>query len=264
MKTIVLITGGFDPIHSGHIAYIREAKKLGDYLIVGANSDGWLTRKKGTPFMPLKERQAILAAIKEVDEVIVFNDADNSAKDAILQVRERYPSAKIVFGNGGDRTKTNIPEMDLPEEHLPFVEFVFGVGGEDKKNSSSWILEKWKVPKTKKPWGNYSVLHENGNHTKVKELVVLPHNALSMQVHKHRAEHWFVSEGTASVYTLKNTFNVHEPLKELIGVFKKHEYLHIDLGQWHMLANETDSILKIVEIQYGENCIEEDIERKPI
>ena len=119
-------------------------------------------------------------------------------------------------------------------------------------------------PITKKPWGHYSVLHENGNHTKVKELVVLPHNALSMQVHKHRAEHWFVSEGTASVYTLKSTFNVHEPLKELIGVFKKHEYLHIDLGQWHMLVNETDSVLKIVEIQYGENCIEEDIERKTI
>ena len=133
MKNIVLITGGFDPIHSGHIAYIKEARKLGDYLIVGVNSDEWLTRKKGTPFMPLKERQTILAAIKEVDEVVVFNDTDNSAKDAILQVRGRYPNTKIVFGNGGDRTKTNIPEMDLPEEHFPFVEFVFGVGGEDKK-----------------------------------------------------------------------------------------------------------------------------------
>jgi mannose-6-phosphate isomerase-like protein (cupin superfamily) len=206
--------------------------------------------------MPLKERVAILTAIKEVDRVITFNDLDNSAKDAILQARKDYPNCKIIFGNGGDRTKTNIPEMDLPEEHLPFVEFVFGVGGDDKKNSSSWILEKWKVPKTEKIWGNYSVLHENGKHTKVKELVVKPHESLSMQVHKHRAEHWFVSEGTASVYTLKNN------QKELIGVYKKHDYLHIDVGQWHMLANESDSILKIIEIQYGENCIEEDIERR--
>jgi cytidyltransferase-like protein len=152
MENVVLITGGFDPIHSGHIAYIKEAKKLGGLLIVGVNSDDWLIRKKGTPFMPLIERQTILASIKEVDEVIVFNDTDGSAKDAILQVRKRYPNTKIVFGNGGDRTKTNIPEMDLPEEHLPFVKFVFGVGGEDKRNSSSWILEKWKVPKTKKFW----------------------------------------------------------------------------------------------------------------
>ena len=117
---------------------------------------------------------------------------------------------------------------------------------------------------TQKDWGEYSVLYENSSTTKVKELVVMPGCSLSMQVHKHRAEHWFVSEGIASVYTLKSTFNVHEPLKELIGVFKKHEYLHIDLGQWHMLANETDSVLKIIEIQYGENCIEEDIERKTI
>ena len=118
--------------------------------------------------------------------------------------------------------------------------------------------------KTEKAWGNYSVLHENGKHTKVKELVVKPRESLSMQVHKHRAEHWFVSEGTASVYTLKKNFNVHESQKELIGVYKKHDYLHIDVGQWHMLANETDSILKIIEIQYGESCIEEDIERKAI
>ena len=68
-----------------------------------------------------------MAAIKEVDEVVVFNDTDNSAKDAILQVRGRYPNTKIVFGNGGDRTKTNIPEMDLPEEHFPFVELLFHV-----------------------------------------------------------------------------------------------------------------------------------------
>lgn len=260
-KKIILITGGFDPIHSGHISYIKEAKKLGDFLIVGINSDEWLTRKKGTPFMSLNERYAILSAIKEVDEVITFNDADNSAKDAILQVRLKYPNSKIIFGNGGDRTKTNIPEMDLPEEHTQYVEFVFGVGGENKKNSSSWILEKWKTQKTEKSWGNYSILYENKNHTKVKELVVLPHSTLSMQTHTSRAEHWFVTEGVATVYTLKKQFNINESQKELIGVFKSHQYLHIDVNQWHMLANETNNTLKIIEIQYGENCVEEDIKR---
>ena len=73
--------------------------------------------------------------------MITFDDNDNSAKDAIIKTRQLYPEAKIIFVNGGDRTKTNIPEMDVADDN---VEFVFGVGGEDKKNSSSWILNKWK------------------------------------------------------------------------------------------------------------------------
>jgi D-beta-D-heptose 7-phosphate kinase/D-beta-D-heptose 1-phosphate adenosyltransferase len=82
MKKIVLITGGFDPLHSGHIAYIQSAKKLGDILVIGANSDEWLRRKKGQEFMPWEERAAILSAITGVDRVINFNDTDGSAKDA--------------------------------------------------------------------------------------------------------------------------------------------------------------------------------------
>ena len=138
MKKIVLITGGFDPIHSGHISYIQAAKKLGDLLIVGVNSDEWLSRKKGRNFMPLLERTAIIRNIKGVDFVIDFNDNDDTAKHAIWMVRQSYPTDQIIFANGGDRTKTNIPEMDFLDTKL---EFVFGVGGEDKKNSSSWILE---------------------------------------------------------------------------------------------------------------------------
>ena len=143
MKTIVIATGGFDPIHSGHINYIKEAKKLGDVLIVGANSDAWLRRKKGQEFMPWEERASILSAIKDVDRVINFDDADGSAKDAIRKVRAIYPHDKIVFANGGDRTKTNIPEMDVKDDNLVFA---FGVGGENKMNSSSWILQEWKSP----------------------------------------------------------------------------------------------------------------------
>jgi cytidyltransferase-like protein len=74
MKTLVLITGGFDPLHSGHIAYIQSAKKLGDTLVVGVNSDAWLTRKKGAPFMPFNERINIVKNIKDVDFVLEFND----------------------------------------------------------------------------------------------------------------------------------------------------------------------------------------------
>jgi cytidyltransferase-like protein len=254
MKTIVLITGGFDPIHSGHIAYFKAAKKLGDILIVGVNSDAWLTRKKGTPFMPLRERTEIVRNITGVDYVIDFDDSDGSAKNAITMVRQSYPQDHIIFANGGDRTKENIPEMDLADNNL---EFRFGVGGEDKKNSSSWILQEWKAPKTERQWGYYRVLHENGQEVKLKELTVDPGKTLSMQRHQKRAEHWFVSEGTATVYTLNRKTDA-----ELWGVFTKHQHIHINKEEWHQLANETDKPLKIIEIQYGENCVEEDIERR--
>jgi cytidyltransferase-like protein len=141
MKKIVLATGGFDPIHSGHLNYLNEAKKLGDYLIVGVNSDEWLIKKKGKFFLSWEERAAIVSCLKWVDEVISFEDDESgSAINAILKVRQKYPEAFILFANGGDRTKTNIPEMSLKEQNL---DFVFGVGGDFKKNSSSWILENW-------------------------------------------------------------------------------------------------------------------------
>jgi D-beta-D-heptose 7-phosphate kinase/D-beta-D-heptose 1-phosphate adenosyltransferase len=140
MAKIVLITGGFDPIHSGHIDYINAAKALGDYLVVGLNSDDWLARKKGKAFLPWIERFIILDNIRAVNEVIAFDDSDDSACDAIRQIRDANPEATIVFANGGDRTNINIPEMN---KGFDDVEFVFGVGGDKKKNSSSWILANW-------------------------------------------------------------------------------------------------------------------------
>lgn len=138
---VVLVTGGFDPLHSGHIAYFAAAKKLGDILIVGVNSDEWLTRKKGKPFMPWGERALIVSQLKMVDGIRSFDDSDGSARDAIRKVLENYPDAVVVFANGGDRKLDNIPEMGVESERL---EFIFGVGGDDKKNSSSWILENYK------------------------------------------------------------------------------------------------------------------------
>jgi D-beta-D-heptose 7-phosphate kinase/D-beta-D-heptose 1-phosphate adenosyltransferase len=140
MKKVVLVTGGFDPIHSGHIAYFNAAKKLGDFLVVGINSDEWLTRKKGKPFLTWDERECVISNLRMVDLVINFDDSDNSAKDAILVTRKLFTNKQIIFANGGDRTKDNIPEMSLKDSNLAFQ---FGVGGDYKKNSSSWILEKW-------------------------------------------------------------------------------------------------------------------------
>jgi cytidyltransferase-like protein len=254
MKKIVLITGGFDPLHSGHIAYFKAARALGDILVVGINSDAWLARKKGAPFMPYIERATIVKNIVGVDFVIDFDDSDGSAKRAIWMVRQSYPQDKIIFANGGDRTSTNIPEMDIQDDNL---EFVFGVGGEDKKNSSSWILQEWKAPKTERQWGYYRVLHEANKQTKVKELTVEPGQRLSMQRHQDRSEHWFIAEGTATVYTIDKSTDI-----ELLGTYSKHQHLHISQTHWHQLCNETDRPLKVVEIQYGDRCEEEDIERQ--
>ena len=138
---IVIVTGGFDPMHSGHVTYLRDARTLGGMLIVGLNSDEWLTRKKGKPFMPEFERRAVLLGCRYVDSVISFDDSDDSARDAIRKVKEQYSSAEIIFANGGDRTKDNIPEMDIKD---PRVSFVFGIGGINKTNSSSWLLDNWK------------------------------------------------------------------------------------------------------------------------
>lgn len=252
---IVIVTGGFDPVHSGHLAYFQAAKQLGDRLIVGLNSDEWLTRKKGRPFMPMSERFALISGLRIVDEVITYNDDDGSSRDAIVRVRQKYPEADIIFANGGDRTKDNIPEMDLAGSKLSFA---FGVGGEDKKNSSSWILEDWKKPKTQRTWGYYRVLHEVGANTKLKELTVAPKTCLSMQRHDQRAEFWFVAEGTATVYTLDQA-STDPDIKCQLEV---HEHTFIECKEWHQLCNETDQPLKLIEIQYGANCVEEDIERR--
>jgi len=253
---VVLVTGGFDPLHSGHIEYFKAAKKLGDKLIVGVNSDEWLTRKKGRPFMPFEERIAIIKELSCVDKVIGFDDSDDTACHAIFHTLSTHGTIKLIFANGGDRTNTTTPEYKTYGEY-PNVEFAFSVGGNNKMNSSSWILEEWKAPRTNRKWGYYRVIHEYDKHTKVKELAVPPGERLSMQRHQHRSEHWFIAEGTATVYTLDSSSDV-----ELHGVYKQHQSLHIEQGRWHQLSNEHDTPLKLVEIQYGTNCVEEDIERR--
>ena len=135
---IVIVTGGFDPLHSGHIEYFAAAKALGDRLIVGINSDAWLARKKGKPFMCFEERRIIIQALKMVDGTVEFNDNDDSSINAIEKVKLNFPSDQIIFANGGDRTAVNIPEINVSD-----VIFKFEVGGPTKINSSSQILNNW-------------------------------------------------------------------------------------------------------------------------
>lgn len=245
MTTIVVTSGGFDPIHSGHIHLLKAARLLGDQLVVGINSDEWLARKKGRAFLPWQERLCVLNNLSCVDEVFTFDDEDGTACHLLHQVRAHYPDARIIFANGGDRTAANIPEMSVDA-----VEFVFGIGGNDKLNSSSWILEQWKAPKTLRSWGYYRVLHETPG-MKVKELTVNPGCCLSMQRHQHRAEYWVVSEGIAQVEK-----------DSVLRLLKPHDSVSIQQGEWHQLSNPYGAPVKVVEIQYGSSCVEEDIERQ--
>ena len=248
---IVLVTGGFDPIHSGHIEYFKAARQLGDKLIVGVNSDSWLARKKGQPFMPITERLSVIENLKMVDHCVIYDDNDGSSIEAINNVKMMYPNDTIIFANGGDRTATNIPEMVIKD-----VEFRFGVGGENKMNSSSWILREWKQPKTLREWGYYRILHDVQG-CKVKELTVEPGQSLSMQRHFKRSEYWVVSEGMCDVVSMMNN-GYQLPSKTLA----KHTSHNISVGDWHQLSNPYNEPCRIVEIQYGKECIEEDIERK--
>ncbi|MCR5225377.1 MAG: adenylyltransferase/cytidyltransferase family protein [Alphaproteobacteria bacterium] len=142
MSKYYIVSGGFDPIHEGHIAMIKDAVSKSDGVILLLNSDAWLCRKKGKNFMEFKTRQVVCENIKGVVDAFGFNDDDGSACDGIRLAREKYPNDELVFANGGDRTKNNIPEGPACEKYN--VKLEFGVGGENKANSSSWILNKWK------------------------------------------------------------------------------------------------------------------------
>ena len=246
---IVIVSGGFDPIHSGHISYFKSAKELGDKLIVALNSDNWLINKKGKFFMPYVERKAVIENLSCVDSVIDFADDDlGSATNAIIKIKEMYPNDDIAFANGGDRGSENISEMSVDG-----IKFLFSVGGDDKKNSSSWILKKWQYHYEERIWGSlYNLFIEE--QVKVKELLVDPGKGMSFQRHFKRNEIWMVSHGSCVVnYSKDNPDN-----KKSIQLNKFDHYL-VPLGEWHQITNPFNETCRLIEIQYGEKCIEEDI-----
>ena len=129
----VAVSGGFDPIHKGHVQMIREASEYGNVLII-LNSDEWLIRKKGYKFMSFEERAYIAGSIKGVTFVANVDDADGTVCEAIRRLEPTY------FANGGDRGRTNTPEQAVCEEIG--VKLLWGVGGEEKLQSSSELTKK--------------------------------------------------------------------------------------------------------------------------
>ena len=248
---IIIVSGGFDPIHSGHIAYFKSAKELGNKLIVALNSDEWLINKKGKFFMPFHERKAIVENLSCVDLVIDFEDDEHgTATNALNKIKEMFPDDKLIFANGGDRNKENIPEMSVDN-----ISFQFSVGGDDKKNSSSWILKNWQYYYEERLWGSFYNLFEE-DHVKVKELIVNSGKGMSFQKHYKRSEIWMVSKGSCVV-----NFSKDDPENKKSIQLNKFDHYLVPLGDWHQITNPFDEACHLIEIQYGEECVEEDIER---
>jgi cytidyltransferase-like protein len=138
-KKIVVVSGGFDPVHIGHVRMFNEAKKLGDELVVILNNDNWLRDKKGEPFMNEKERAEIIRAFKAVDRVVLTSHKAReyfTDRSVVKTLRKINP---YIFANGGDRVAGNIPEYNLCNELGIVMKYNVGRGG--KVQSSSWLLD---------------------------------------------------------------------------------------------------------------------------
>ena len=275
-KTVMILSGGFDPIHSGHIELMENAKQMADHLVVCVNSDEWLVKKKGINFLPINERMKILSNLRCVDDVIAFPDdeygsAVNGIKLAVEKYKDHfkdyvfidvgdiyasYPiKTEFIFGNGGDRNDKNVPSQEQKYCDENGIKLIWNLGG-DKCNSSSWILNRyrdWHFEMTDRPWGNYKVVYQDSN-KKVKVIEVMPKQSLSLQTHQHRSEHWVVVEGTAEVYIETEKYKHHE-------IVERNESIYVPVGAKHKLYNNTDQILQIVEVQVGDYLGEDDIER---
>ena len=142
-KIISIVSGGFDPIHPGHIMMMKDCLKFSDYLIVGVNSNKWLINKKGNYFMDIQHRMYVVSSLNVVNETMEFEDDDKgSANNLLIKIRNKYSNDKIIFANGGDRSDSSkILEFEIAKQYN--IDLKFGIGGSHKESSSSDLLKRW-------------------------------------------------------------------------------------------------------------------------
>ncbi len=252
MEKIIVISGGFDPIHSGHIDLIVNAGQLGKVVVL-LNSEEWLIRKKGKFFMTWNERAYIINNIKNVIDVISFDDSDDTAIDGLVKVQKKYNDHGISFANGGDRDNTNTPEKTFCIKNN--IEEIYEVGG-SKTNASSELLKKWSVDEVERPWGNWKMYKEfNFENSKInakfKSLTINPGKSISHQKHKDRNEIWLITSGKCEIL-----------IDGVRKILKENDTVQIFCNQWHLAKNIGNKDLEILEVQYGDKCDEEDIVRR--
>ena len=243
----VAVSGGFDPIHVGHIELMQIARKHGDKLVVILNNDNWLKNKKGFAFMPEHERASLLLAFPFVDRVEVTDHAiADPDRSVVRTLRKIQPH---IFANGGDRGTKNTPEMDVCEEMG--IKMVFGLGA--KIQSSSWMIRDASraFSRTVRPWGEFYGW-DKGPDWNLKTIYVQPNKRLSLQYHHQRSELWILVSGDAEATIGKKAGT----LKRVLLIIGK--LFEVPHGYVHRLESKKGGV--VVEIAQG-NFDESDIVR---
>lgn len=244
----VAVSGGFDPIHVGHVRMLKAARKLGDKLVVIVNNDNWLKNKKGFVFMPEKERVELLGAFPFVDKVVVTSHKSKAVDRSVSYELARLKPA--IFANGGDRGKGNVPEEEVCKKFGIKMRYNVGRGG--KVQSSSWMIKDAArgIRRSVRPWGEFYQWDE-GKGWNLKTLTIKPGKRLSLQYHHHREEWWMLVEGDAQ-------YTVEHKGKHSSGNLKKGEFFKVLKGMTHRLSSRKGG--SVIEIAFG-NFNENDIVR---
>ena len=244
-----LVSGGFDPVHLGHLELIKGAKLIAGKVIVLLNSDKWLKRKKGKPFMNEKQRTEILLEFSSVHEVIVQDDDDDDSSNiAIENFFINHPNKKICYCNGGDRSQIKEIREGKTCKELG-VDLKFGVGGNNKIESSSNLTKNYLADIEMRPWGQFHVIAK-GQGYQVKEIIVNQNSKQSLQKHRYRSECWQIINGRCQIQLGKEVMQL-----------SKGENIFIPQGIFHRVENIGDKELIFVEIQIGDRIEEGDIIR---
>ena len=252
LDPIVVVSGGFDPIHEGHVALLNAAAKHGSVHVL-LNSADWLARKKGCGLLPYESRRELLVNISSVHRVHSVDDKDDTVFQGLIALRKKYPKVKMFFANGGDRKNHNTPEMVFCESLD--IEPLWNIGGEKIASSSeflnTYVEKQIQGQQYHREWGYYTIL-EQGQNWLVKKLVFFPGKALSLQKHFLREEQWLILEGDGLFWgsSLKECTDVSAGVMITIA----EEQLH-----WVKNTHE-DKPLVILETWFGE-LLESDIER---
>lgn len=237
MNDIICVSGGFDPLHAGHLDMFREAARFGQLKVI-LNSDRWLLRKKGFCFLPWVQRAAIIGDLHYVIDVEAVDDEDDTVCEALARLKPRY------FANGGDRGRDNTPEVRLCRKIG--IEMLWNIGG-GKAESSSIIARRGWVPRA---WGQFTTLDEGPGY-KVKKVVIDPGCAISLQYHSHRSEYWYMAGPGAELKLDGKASTVAQGAPPVV----------VERGVIHQLANDGLEPLVVIEIQSGEYLGEDDIIR---
>ena len=243
-----LVSGGFDPVHVGHLRMFQSAQSLSDKVVLLLNNDEWLIKKKGKPFMNQDKRKEILNEFISISEVIIQTQSDNSSSEAIKDFVKNNPNKTICYCNGGDRSNIkNILEADICKKLGVILEF--GVGGDEKVESSSQLTKNYLGNIEKRPWGSYQIIAKNNGY-QIKEINVSYGSKLSLQKHSNRSEFWQIIKGKSKITIENNEYYL-----------KEKEFIYIPENTIHRIENIGNEKLIFIEIQLGKNLNEEDIIR---